>query len=129
MSWVTDNVTSRAELVKVALKGAERPGAPVDTPEALRTALEARAREWRDVLAGAATQARQLLRKVLLGPIVCTPERREVDGWAVRGAAALDRVTSGANGLPRCVASPICASWNQLDGWLRQLQGLRRRAP
>ena len=26
------------------------------------------------------------------------------------------------------MVSPICASWNQLDGWLRQIEGLRRAA-
>ena len=26
------------------------------------------------------------------------------------------------------VASPIFASWNQLDGWLRQVEALRRVA-
>lgn len=26
------------------------------------------------------------------------------------------------------VASPICASWNQMAGWLRAVEGLRRAA-
>lgn len=79
---------------------------PLPSLESLRAALEARATEWRAVLAGQVSEARQLLRKILAGPIVVTPVRREVEGWAVKGAAALDRVIPAENGLPRCVASP-----------------------
>lgn len=29
---------------------------------------------------------------------------------------------------PQGMASPICASWNQMAGWLRAVDGLRRAA-
>lgn len=118
----------RADVLRGQVRRAEAPAVAPPSPQALRTALEARAKQWRDVLAGQVTQARQLLRKVLAGPIVCTPARRDVEGWAIEGAAALDKVISGGKDLPRYLASQIFAGWNQVAGWLRALETLRRAA-
>ena len=97
--------TARAEALRAEIRGAEgqQPLPPVG---ALRAELAARAAQWREVLAGQVGEVRQLLRKILAGPVVVTPERREAEGWAIRGAAALDRLISAENGLPRNLASP-----------------------
>lgn len=49
-------------------------------------------------------------------------------GYPFDGAIALDRLVSALVDVPTGVASPICVSWNQLRGWLRAVEGLRRAA-
>lgn len=97
--------TGRAEALREEIRQSSA-REPLPSTEVFRAGLEARATEWRAVLAGQVSEARQLLRKILAGPIVVMPERREVEGWAVKGAAALDRVIPGGNVSPRYLASP-----------------------
>ena len=75
--------------MRQAIRHAEGREIAPPAPEALKAALAARAVEWREVLAGELSEARQLLRKILTGPIVCRQAREEREGWAVRGSAAL----------------------------------------
>lgn len=98
---------ARAEALRKEIRRTQAPTIALPSPDALRASLEARAEEWRILLAGQVAQARQILRKVLTGPVVCTPATRDAAaGWAISGAAALDRVISGGKGLPRFLASP-----------------------
>lgn len=99
-----------------------------------------------------APQARQMLRKLLQGRLVFTPEdRNEQPGYRVRGAASVEpllnvvlkvdsahAVDSRLRSDPRTapenwgnahtVASLMPASWNQIVTWLQQIDGLRRAA-
>ncbi len=98
--------TTRAEALRQAIRHAEGREVAPPAPEALKAALAARAVEWREVLTGELSEARQLLRKILTGPIVCRPARQGREGWAVKGSAALDRVIPAEFNAPRFMASP-----------------------
>ncbi len=79
--------------------------------------------DLRSLLTGDVAEARQGFRRLLTTPIRFTPvvERgyRAVRFEGRFGRAAL------FGGLVTNLASPICASWNQLAGWLRTLDALR----
>jgi hypothetical protein len=44
------------------------------------------------------------------------------------GDGSLTKLFGGMEPISNSMASPICASWNQLSGWLKQVEGLRRVA-
>ena len=74
-----------------------------------------------------------MLHALLVGPLRLTPidtERRR--GYEFAGLVALDRLIAGVMDLPLrtrvVVASPVCASWNQMTGWLRAVDSLRQAA-
>jgi hypothetical protein len=101
--------------------------------------------DWRGLLTQHVTQARQILRKLLTKRVGFVPDTRDgIRGYRLEGegtlrpllAAFVPQVVSptGTDGvhekesLVQGVASPICASWNQLSGWLQAVDGLRRAA-
>ena len=61
---------------------------------------------------------------------LCQGGGRPVQSQTVRFRFAVLTDTGGTwlKMLKRVVVSRIFASWNQLDGWLRQIEGLRRAA-
>ena len=69
-------------------------------------------------------QQRQILKKVLTGPLMFTARKGyyEFDG-EVSFSTLLAEVA-----FPILVASPMPASWNQIVPWLRRIDGLRRAA-
>ena len=90
----------------------------------LRAQLLERLADWRGLLRGQVTQAQQILRRLLAGPLVCTPQPERC--YRLTGTATLGRLVEGQ--VPVMVASPICASWNRFRGWLRAVDSLRRAA-
>lgn len=46
--------------------------------------------------------------------------------YAFEGTIALDRLLAGVVDLPTKVASPMPASWNRIDEWLRQIEAIRQ---
>ena len=72
------------------------------TPSTLRQDLTARFMEWRDVLRRQPTQARQILKKLLEGPLRLTPK----DGYyEFEGSVSWTKIFETAS-LPILVASP-----------------------
>jgi hypothetical protein len=72
--------------------------------DAVRISLRARAAEWKLLMDGHVAQARQILRKVLVGPVWWHPV--ESDDLNVSREINLHSVISGANGCPSNLASP-----------------------
>jgi hypothetical protein len=87
--------------------------------------LRARLAEWRELLRRHVPQARQVIRKLLVGPMRFTPHHEGRDRYYEFAAQiSLGHVFSGI--APAIwVESPICPSWNQLYGWLKAVDGLR----
>jgi hypothetical protein len=82
--------------------------------------------DLRSLLTGDVAEARQGFRQLLASPIVFTP-------FVERGYRAIrfdGRLGLGAvfSGVVTKLASPMPASWNQIAGWLQQIDGLRRAA-
>ena len=114
----------RAGLVSAAATEAVLGRARETEPMVLRAQLLERLADWRGLLRGQVTQAQQILRRLLAAPVVCTPQPERC--YRLTGTATLGRLLDGA--LPVMVASPACASWNQLERWLRAVDGLRQAA-
>jgi hypothetical protein len=97
--------------------------------ERLREALTQRATEWRAALRSEPKVARLLLRR-LIGPLelydASLPEHQMPD-FIKADAEVRTGLIDGLAEIQH-VASPISASWNQLKGWLRAVDGLRRAA-
>jgi site-specific DNA recombinase len=75
--------------------------------EGLEARLRAKLADWRGLLRRNVDSGREVLRTLLVGPLLFTPivdERRR--GYAFRGTIALDRLLSGVVELPTKVASP-----------------------
>jgi hypothetical protein len=67
--------------------------------------------------------------EILLGPIQFTPiEQAGRRGYTFRGEVALATLLAGFVDVSMTMASPIYASWNQMAGWLRAVDGLRKAA-
>ncbi len=98
---------------------------PLNVAELKARVLE-KAEEWRALLRKHAPIARQMIRKLVEGRIVFTPDR-EAGLYRAHVPGTLGNFFSGIV-QPLAMASPICASWNQLDRWLRQVERLRRAA-
>lgn len=91
-------------------------------------ALSAKLDDWKGLLRRQVPQARQVLKKLLAGPILFTEKR---DGrkrfYEFTLKIALGRVVTGL-ACATMVASPMPASWNQIAVWLRQIDTLRQAA-
>ena len=82
--------------------------------------------DWRGALRRHVPQARQMLRKLLVGKLAMTPLRVGRKGaFDFRGEASLGRLITGLAGFPRTVASPSIPSWNQIAGFLESMRRLR----
>ena len=92
----------------------------------LKALLRTKAEEWQALLRKHAPIARQIVRKLIEGRIEFTPDR-EARRYTFRVAGTLANSFSGMV-CPHAMASPICASWNRLCGWLTAVDGLRRAA-
>jgi hypothetical protein len=109
-----------------------------------RAAIEARVpaqvANWRALLTESVEDGRTLLREVLSGPLVFTPEG---EGYHFRAPVATGELIAGAvsegaqqvasprggaeMGGAHKVASPMPASWNQIAFWLHQIDGASSR--
>jgi hypothetical protein len=95
----------RTELT-AALASAEVLSHSMD-PKQVERDLRRRLRDWRSVLAANVPQSRQMLRKLLQGPIWFTPvEDGAQRGFEFRGEASLGKLFSGIIDLPMMLASP-----------------------
>ncbi len=90
----------------------------------LEQVLRDRLDDWRGLLGRHIGQARQILRKLLVGRLVVTPEG---DHAEVTGTGTLGPFLSGVV-FPKGMASPSIPSWNRLRGWLQEMDQLRRAA-
>ncbi len=77
---------------------------------------------WRGLLGRHIGQARQILRKLLVGRLVVTPEG---DHAEVTGTGSLGPFLSGVL-LPKGMASLSVPSWNQVLCWLKEMDTLRK---
>ena len=105
--------TQRTELTR-AIAAMERQGDRLNGPQLLEE-IERRVARWRDLMGRHATQARQLLRKMLRGrPILFEPTEEDGQkGYRFRGEASVSELLAGLVGLPLMVAS--LTRLNQLD--------------
>ena len=80
--------------------------------------------EWRELLRRHVPQARQILKKLFVGPVRFTPHREDTaDYYEFRAQVAFGRVFSGlASAI--WLASPDIPSWNQLRAFLEQMRSL-----
>lgn len=82
--------------------------------------LRAKLADWRGLLRRNVESGREVLRALLVGPLVFTPiveDRRR--GYAFSGTIALDRLLSGVVNLPTVVASPT----GIVTGWQLPVRG------
>ena len=63
------------------------------------------------------------MRKLLVERVVFTPK---TDHYAFVGTWTLDKLLSGVVGLPQGMASLSVLSWNQVLGWLKEMDTLRK---
>jgi hypothetical protein len=85
-----------------------------------------RLQDWRKMLLSESGQARQMLRRLLRGRLMFTPQ---VEAEAVRftGEGDLSGVFKGLLDS-HALASLTFVSWNQMVSWLRQIETLREAA-
>ena len=91
---------------------------PVANRTALGGLLRAKLVDWQGPLSQHTAQARQLLRKVVVGRLTVTPEA-DVRESAITGTATLEKFVSGAV-LPKGMASPTGSDgeWMAIDAWM-----------
>lgn len=70
----------------------------------VRTQLEARVADWRGLLGANVSHARQLLRKLLVGPVRLTPTSPEQSAYRFEATISVGKLLAGL--LPTSVASP-----------------------
>jgi hypothetical protein len=96
----------RAEALERQLRSRDVQRAHVSL-DGLERRLRTKLADWRGLLQRNVTEARAVLRTLLIGPLrfspVKDPRRR---GYAFEGAIALDRLLTGVVELPTVVASP-----------------------
>lgn len=81
--------------------------------------------DWKGLLARRTPQARQVLKKLLAGPIKFTPHAEgETRFYEFTAPIALGRILEGSV-LALMVASQGLPSWNQVLGLVRKLDNLR----
>jgi hypothetical protein len=85
---------------------------------------EPKADEWRALLRKHAPIARQMLRKLVEGRIVFTPDR-EARRYTFRVSGTLGNFFKGIV-CPQAVASPSTLSWNQIAAFLTSMRQLRQ---
>lgn len=67
--------------------------------------------------------------QTVFGVLVVYATAANGERWAEIGVTpSLDKLLGSVPSLKKAVASPISASWNQLRGWLRAVDGFRRAA-
>lgn len=81
--------------------------------------------DWRSMLQDRATHGRRLLKQLIVGRLEMQPNLEE-RCYEFRGTGTLLPVVAGV--VPQSMASLAPASWNQIAGWLRQIDGLRQAA-
>jgi hypothetical protein len=91
---------------------------PVVSQDTLSTMLQTKLREWQGPLKRHVTQARQLLRKVLIGRLTVTPHP-ETSEAAITGPATLEKFVKRLS-ASKGMASPTGSDgeWMPIDGWL-----------
>lgn len=95
----------RAELTR-QLQRLERPTA-AETSRGLETEIRRRLDSWRELMGRHPVQARQILRKILTGPIVFTPATIDGEiGYRFNGEASVGRLLAGLDTVPLMVSSP-----------------------
>ncbi len=83
--------------------------------------LRTRLADWQDALRAHVPQARQLFRKLLVGPLMFTPiieARRR--GYRFEGEVSIGKLLTGLVDTT-FVASPSIPSWNQILAFLQQM--------
>jgi hypothetical protein len=103
--------------------------APVLDAKRLRRALRERLTHWRGLLGRQVPQARQILKKLLDGPVVFEPVREGIrEGWRFAGFGKLSALMHGTE-FAKLVASPRgCAPFTSPCRWLPLLEGTESRA-
>ena len=94
---------------------------PAFDPAAVRRTVRGYLDDWQGLLRGHVRQAQQVLRRFIVGRL--TPNRRGYYTFEGRGT-----VRPLLAGVVRNLASLPPASWNQIAGWLKQIDGLRQLA-
>ena len=94
---------------------------PAFDPAAVRRTVRGYLDDWQGLLRGHVRQAQQVLRRLIVGRL--TPDRRGYYTFEGRGT-----VRPLPAGVVRNLASLPPASWNQIAGWLKQIDGLRQLA-
>jgi hypothetical protein len=85
--------------------------------------------EWRATMRREAPEARLVLREVIADRLALAPEERHGKRvYGYRGTFSFGGLFEGLMLGPRALASPISPSWNQMTGWLRAVDSLRRAA-
>ena len=120
----------KAALVRELAMLGERTATVRCDPATVKSRVAGVVSDWQTTIRRHIPQARSMLRKLLKGRLTVTPEERNrVPGFRFHGAGTIKEVLRGwFPDFPQGVASPICASWNQLHGWLSAVDGLRRAA-
>ena len=103
---ILDALTARqAERERVAATLAVKPVTPVSLATSKKE-MRARLEQWREMLQRQLPQARQILKKLLVGPLLFTPEVGTFrTGWKISGQSRLDRLFAGTD-FATSVASP-----------------------
>jgi hypothetical protein len=76
------------------------------------------------MLSGHVTQGRQVIRKLLVGSIRLFPNQQVGRGYRFEATVSFGRFLQGFVD-PTSVASPTIPTWNQVSGFLAEMQGLR----
>ena len=116
----------RHQAIRAELADLDRPRLALPNVPQLQAMARAKAEEWKALLRKHAPIARQMLRKLVEGRIVFTPDRK-TRRYTFLATGTLANLFSGMV-CPLAGASPICASWNQIGAWLNRLDALRRAA-
>ena len=98
--------------------------ARIDWPK-VEHQLPAKLEDWKQLLRRHVPQARQVLKRLLAGPIVFTPHREDGSRYyAFTAPINLGRLLTGMV-CANMVASPGIPSWNQMHAFLQEMRRLR----
>ena len=113
----------RADADRIAGTGVD----PIDRADVERK-IRTRLTEWRELFGSNPSWTRQVIGQLLSDKITLTPhvDRKGAPIFRVKLPFTLGPLF--AKICPKGVASPMPASWNQIAGWLRQIDSLRRAA-
>ena len=93
--------------------------------ETVRRDLTCRLTYWRSLLRRHAAQGQQILRKLIEGRLLMTPHPNDTPAYyTFEGTGTLVGLLAGI--VPHKVASLSVPSWNQVLGWLKEMDGLRK---
>jgi len=100
---------------------------PTPDPAAILADLQHRLTDWRSLLHDETPKARGLLKRLIVGRLTMKPDR--LGFYRFEGTGTLLPLLRGiASAVPQSIASPMPASWNQIAGWLKQIDSLRQAA-